>query len=61
MSFINRKINDIDDQKKNEDQVDESFIDQIKRRKREGIEIPLNENIQGRTCLYLFGICKTFA
>jgi len=49
MSFINRKINDIDDQKKNEDQVDESFIDQIKRRKREGIEIPLNENIQGRT------------
>ncbi len=25
MSFINRKINDIDDQKKNEDQVDESF------------------------------------
>ena len=25
------------------------FIDQIKRRKREGIEIPLNENIQGRT------------
>jgi len=49
MSFINRKINDIDDQKKNEDQVDESFIDQIKRRKREGIEIPLKENIQGRT------------
>jgi len=49
MSFINRKINDIDNQKKNEDQVDESFIDQIKRRKREGIEIPLNENIQGRT------------
>jgi isopentenyl-diphosphate Delta-isomerase len=49
MSFINRKINDIDDKKKNEDQVDESFIDQIKRRKREGIEIPLNENIQGRT------------
>ena len=49
MSFINRKINDIDGQKKNEDQVDESFIDQIKRRKREGIEIPLNENIQGRT------------
>jgi isopentenyl-diphosphate delta-isomerase len=49
MSFINKKINDIDDQKKNEDQVDESFIDQIKRRKREGIEIPLNENIQGRT------------
>jgi len=49
MSFINRKINDIDDQNKNEDQVDESFIDQIKRRKREGIEIPLNENIQGRT------------
>ena len=25
MSFINRKINDIDDQKKNEDQVDESL------------------------------------
>jgi isopentenyl-diphosphate Delta-isomerase len=49
MSFINRKINDIDGQKKNEDKVDESFIDQIKRRKREGIEIPLNENIQGRT------------
>jgi isopentenyl-diphosphate delta-isomerase len=49
MSFINRKINDIDDQKKNEDQVDESFIDQIKRRKREGIEIPLKENIQART------------
>jgi isopentenyl-diphosphate delta-isomerase len=49
MSFINKKINDIDDQKKNEDQVDESFIDQIKRRKREGIEIPLNENIQRRT------------
>jgi isopentenyl-diphosphate delta-isomerase len=49
MSFINININDIDDQNKNEDQVDESFIDQIKRRKREGIEIPLNENIQGRT------------
>src|SRR5919107_343808 len=49
MSFINRKINAVDDQKKNEDQVNEIFIDQIKRRKREGIEIPLNENIQGRT------------
>jgi len=54
MSFINRKINDIDDQKKNIDQVNESFIDQIKRRKREGIEIPLNENMQGRkTSTYL--------
>jgi isopentenyl-diphosphate delta-isomerase len=49
MSFINRKINDVDEQKKNENQVNEIFIDQIKRRKREGIEIPLNENIQGRT------------
>ncbi len=26
-----------------------ALIDQIKRRKREGIEIPLNENVQGRT------------
>jgi isopentenyl-diphosphate delta-isomerase len=54
MSFINRKINDVDDQKKNKDQVNESFIDQIKRRKREGIEIPLKENTQGReTSTYL--------
>ena len=47
--------------KQNEDQVDERFIEQIKRRKREGIEIPLNENVQGRTEFYLFGICKTFS
>lgn len=56
MSFINRKINDIDDQKKNEDQVDESFIDQIKRRKREGIEIPLNENVQEELPLLIWNM-----
>jgi len=46
MSFVGDENNDQNLQNLSEDSED--FVEQIKKRKREGIEIPLKENVQGR-------------
>lgn len=47
MSFTDRKRTNLYDQKNNEEE-NEEFVEQIKRRKKEGIEIPLTKNVQGK-------------
>jgi isopentenyl-diphosphate Delta-isomerase len=47
MSFVDKEDNS-SDRKTNFNNNSDDFVEQIKRRKREGIEIPLNENVQGR-------------
>ncbi len=48
MSFFDEENNDQDQTNLHSKNENENFIDQIKKRKREGIEIPLKENIQGK-------------
>lgn len=48
MSLVDKENNNRQNLKKNSSGENENFVEQIKKRKREGIEIPLTENVQGK-------------
>ncbi|MER5176669.1 MAG: type 2 isopentenyl-diphosphate Delta-isomerase [Candidatus Nitrosocosmicus sp.] len=48
MSLVDKENNNRQNLKKDSSGENENFVEQIKKRKREGIEIPLTENVQGK-------------
>lgn len=48
MSLVDKENNNRQNLKKKSSDENENFVEQIKKRKREGIEIPLTENVQGK-------------
>ncbi len=60
MSLVDKENNNHQNLKKNSSGENENFVEQIKKRKREGIEIPLTENVQGKENSTYFEYVKLF-